>query len=362
MEAEANFRMIRLARELRELTQTDVEGKGGPPQARLSRIEAGHVQASKEDLHSLGQVLELPTEFFTEPGTPAAAPLFRKRAIRSARRLASIQARLNAAVLVAKRLLDSGVEIDPPNRFPEAGQFAPDEPARAADALRRDWRLPAGRIDDVTSVVESAGGIVLRVDFGTDDASAAFLPMPGDQRLWFLINTREEAGDRVRLSLAHELGHAVLHRMLPSVEEGETEAQAFSFATALLLPAGEFDRLVPKNALTLSDARALKQTFGVSIAAIVRTAYERGRIQRPRYSSLFKQISARQWRLQEPGQVPIEKPEIWPLVLDVHRNEHGYSDDEMAAVARVTPTTLGELFPEEFRRRPTLRAVGVKAV
>jgi Zn-dependent peptidase ImmA (M78 family) len=358
----ANFRMIRLARELRGLTQTQAANRSGLPQARLSRFETGQSEIEEDDVGSLAAALELPASFFYEPGAPAAVPLFRKRAIRSVRRLSTIQARLNCAVLIAQRLLAAGVEIHPANSFPEPGELPADDPIGAAQILRRDWRLPVGRLDNVTAAVESAAGMVLRVDFGSDDASAAFIGVHGDDtHLWFLVNTREMAGDRVRLSLAHELGHAVLHRRLPAIEETETEQQAFSFATALLLPPDEFDRAVPFDALTLGGARQLKRTYGVSMQAIIRAAYERGRIRRPRYTSLYKQLSARQWRTIEPDPLPVESPNIWPSVLSVHREEHGFSDSDLAEIARVDGNTLADLFPEDFRWPSRLRAVSVSS-
>lgn len=361
MSEHPNFRMVRLGRELRGLTQTAVGKLAGIDQTRLSRIETANLNATDRDIAALSQALELPPAFFYGTGTPAAAPLFRKRAIRSARKLASIQARLNAAVLVVKRLLEAGIETDPPNTFPEPGEFPRDDPGAAAEALRRDWRLPGGPVDDVTGLIEGAGGLVLRVDFGSDDASAALVAMPADTRLWFLINTRETSGDRIRLSLSHELGHAVLHRQLPSADEGATEAEAFTFATTLLLPPDHFDQLIPLDALTLTDARRLKAQFGVSIQAIIKAAHERGRISRDRYTSLFKQLSARQWRTREPDPIPVEMPQVWPEIIEVHRKQHHYTDADLAELALVDEPTLGDLFPEQFRRRPRLRAVGVTA-
>jgi len=354
-----NFRMVRLAREKLEITQTTVARRSGIPQARLSRLESGQqVTMTSEERDRLAAALEVPVTFLQQPATPALAPLFRKRAIRSVRRFAGIQARLNVAVLIAQRLLDAGVDLDAPQRFPEPGDFAPDEPELAATALRRDWRLPAGPVDDLTEVIESAAGLVLHVDFGTSDATAAFIATRNDGRLWFLINTRETAGDRVRLSLGHELGHAVLHRLLPGVDEAEVESQAFRFAAALLLPADTFDRAVPYDALTLQHARELKRVYRVSLQAIIRAAHDRQRISRSRYTSLYKQLSARQWRTHEPDPVAIEQPQLWPDVLRVHRDEHGFTDSELAAFAHVAPATLNELFPNLFRPpRPQLRSV-----
>ena len=355
-----NFRMVRLARETRGLTQSALARASAVPQARISRIETGQLSPASDELDRLAAAVEVPVGFLLEPGLPVAAPLFRRRAIRSVRTLAQIQGRINVAVLIAQRLVDAGVEIEPPQAFPEPGEFAPDQPAAAAAALRRAWRLPAGRLDDVTAVIESAAGIVLRVDFGSANVSAAFVSTATDGRMWFLVNTRETAGDRIRLSLAHELGHAVLHRMLASSDEGESERQAFRFAAALLLPPEDFDPVVGFDALTLRQARELKRTFGVSIQAVVRAAHDRGRIGRERYTSLFKQLSARQWRTVEPDPVPLEAPYLWPEILRVHRQDHGYGDAELAAIARVDVPMLADLFPESFTWRHRLRIVSSK--
>ena len=350
--------MVRLARELRCLTQTEAARRAGSTQARLSRIESGQVLPDDAETEQLAAALDVPARFLLEPGVPAAAPLFRKRAIRSARRMSAIQARLNTAVLIAQRLLDAGVDLEAPQRFPEPGEFAPDEPESAAAALRRDWRLPAGRVDDVTRMIESAAGLVLRVDFGTTDAIAAFITTPSDGRLWFLVNSQETAGDRIRLSLSHELGHAVLHRLLPAASEAEVEHQAFRFAAALLLPKESFDTAVPFDALTLNRARELKRQYGVSIQAIVRAARDRDRISQQRYTSLYKQLSARQWRIHEPDPVAIETPQLWPEVVEVHRVDHHYTDNELAAIGRVPVGVLNQLFPGQFTPpRPTLRTV-----
>ena len=79
--------------------------------------------------------------------------------------------------------------------FPDAGEFPAHEPVRAARELRRAWRLPIGRVDDLTAAIESAAGLVLYVDFGADEATAAFISTPGDERMWFLLNSREQAGE-----------------------------------------------------------------------------------------------------------------------------------------------------------------------
>jgi Zn-dependent peptidase ImmA (M78 family)/DNA-binding XRE family transcriptional regulator len=351
----ANFRMVRLAREMRSMTQTQLARESGVPQAILSRIEANIRSTTDVELEQLAATMGLPVSFFLEPDSPAAAPLFRKRALRSASAYRTIQARINAAVLVARRILDAGIDIDTPLTFPAPRELPRDHPGDASRILRRAWQLPNGRVDSVTEVIERAGGIVLHVDFGTDDAGAAFISTLGDPRLWFLVNTRETAGDRVRLSLAHELGHAVMHRFLPVLDENTLEPAAYEFAVAFTLPPEDFNPTIGSD-LTLRRARDLKRAYWISIQAIVKTARDRAIISPHRYTSLYKQISARGWRRDEPDPIPIEQPAIWPSALQVHRQRHNYGDEELASIARVTVHDLSQLFPRDFG--PRLRVIG----
>jgi Zn-dependent peptidase ImmA (M78 family) len=349
--------MVRLGREIRDLSQSVLASRSGVPQAQLSRIESGLRPATEQEAQLLAEVLALPVAFFEEPDAPAAAPLFRKRAIRSVRANRLIQARVNAAVLAARRIMDAGIDIDTPFSFPAPGEVPRDDPAAAAALLRRSWRLPNGRVDSVTDVIEDAGGIVLHVDFGNDDASAAFVSSLGDPRMWFLVNTRETAGDRVRLSLAHELAHAVLHRYLPVHDESRLEPEAYDFAVALTLPAPEFNCVID-DALTLSRARDLKRAYRISIQAIVREARTRNLISQQRYTSLYKQISARGWRRHEPDPVPIEQPSTWPAALEIHRTLHGYEIEDLASIARLPADDLRALFPRDFEPRLRLLRPG----
>jgi hypothetical protein len=52
----------------------------------------------------------------------------------------------------------------------------------------------------------------------------------------------------------------------------------------------------------------LKRRWGVSVQALVRAAYRLGRIDRDRYTSLFRQISARGERLRERTTIEPVKP------------------------------------------------------
>lgn len=105
----------------------------------------------------------------------------------------------------------------------------------------------------------------------------------------------ESSGDRFRLTLAHELGHLVMHRSPTEC----TEDEAFLFASVLLVPTEQFDELIPNRPM-MRHFEALKRTWGVSIAAGVYRAHELGKLDDDRYRSLQMQMA--KWRHREPGE------------------------------------------------------------
>ncbi|MFX5225882.1 ImmA/IrrE family metallo-endopeptidase, partial [Acinetobacter baumannii] len=77
--------------------------------------------------------------------------------------------------------------------------------------------------------------------------------------------------DRQRFTLAHELGHAIMHK-LPS-ENMEDEANRF--ASALLMPSKDI-RPYLTGKITLEKLATLKLVWKVSMNALLKTAEREG--------------------------------------------------------------------------------------
>ena len=105
-----------------------------------------------------------------------------------------------------------------------------DEHAENAEAiaqmLRANWSLPAGTVRKLMRAIEEAGGIVVKLPFATRDIDA-ISQWPSDMPPLFLVNSVSPP-DRLRFSLAHELGHMVMHRA--ATETMELEADRFASA------------------------------------------------------------------------------------------------------------------------------------
>ena len=312
---------------------------------------------SDQHVASLATALGVTVDFLAQVDVRPAAVLYRSRVLKSARVEAKVRARLNIARLIAMRLLDD-IEVTSEARFPDSDrQFA--SPDEAAQQIRAGWWLAPGPIPSLSEVIESAGGVVLRVDLGCDEVDAAYLHPLGDPVRWFFINARVAAGDRVRFSLGHELGHAVLHEgdLAPDSKQAERESNAFS--GALLLPAGELRAELPRGRLRTAHLIELKRRWGVSMGAIAMRAHDIGAISRHELTAIWKEIGWRGYRTSEPVAVPLEQPVVFRAAVNIHHSEHRLDDAAIAMMAGVTPVVLAGLFPDYFvRPRGRLSVVG----
>jgi Zn-dependent peptidase ImmA (M78 family)/DNA-binding XRE family transcriptional regulator len=357
---EFNGSLLRLAREAIGWSQTELAAQSGVAQGSISKYEKGLQHPSRAQADTLAAALGFRPEFFADVDARPAAVRYRSRSLRSARLEAHVRARLNLARLVAQRFLeDVSIESDSAAHFPSA-DAAFESPELAADHLRSAWWIPPGPLSGLCDYIEAAGGVVVRADLGTDHAVAAYIHPLGDPVRWFFVNTRVTSGDRVRFSVAHELGHALLHEGNLAPDTREAEADANVFAGALLLPERDLRAELPRGRIRMADLIELKRHWQVSIQTIAVRLHQIGAISRSELSRLYREVGARGYRMTEPVEIAVEQPPLLAGALAVHRQDHGYSDADLARVARVKPHVLASLFPEHFSppaEGPRLRVV-----
>ena len=78
-----------------------------------------------------------------------------------------------------------------------------------ADRIRAAWLIPDGAINNLTILVESAGVIIIESDFGTNGIDGTSLWISETPPLIFI--NKDLPQDRYRFTLAHELGHLIMH-------------------------------------------------------------------------------------------------------------------------------------------------------
>lgn len=349
-DAVANAAMLVLARESRGMTQAEVSqvmtrDSGGAPvsQGYVSKAEAGRLQVNGSRLWLYADALGYPAAVLcTDPqihGVGVGLVHHRKRASLGAPALRRIHAELALARMQTRALLAfAGIEHH--HRFHRIVVDDFDTPSDAAMTLRGEWGLEPGAVPQLVRLIEDTGGLVLVRDLGSRGLDAVTQWIDGDPPL-FLINAHAPA-DRFRFSLAHELGHVIMHG-----EPGVTaiqERQADEFASEFLLPADAIRAELKQGRLDLPRLLDLKHQWGVSMAALLRRASTLGVISDWQYRDIMIEMSALGYRTQEPSDLVRENPGFIPdLVARLHR-DRGYQIDQLADAAGLVPSEFAHLY------------------
>lgn len=314
---------IRAARELLGLSQGELAVAAGLSQALISQLENGNRTMTESALDAIAGGTGLPSKFFVREPDPLKSDSLRFRKYRSAPAKATVRARRTFIELfdIAALLMDWSKQPTP--SFPTAELSHRDAQIEdLADAARAALDIPSGEpVRHLTRALERAAIPVAPIVFAdlSGDESAEFaaighfgLSACPQAKGRAAIGYFASSGDRQRFTLAHELGHLVLHSD-GTRDSGAAEKEADTFAGAFLLPREASNELT--SSLTLRDFALLKATWGVSIQALVMRAAQLGVIDDSRRVSLFKQISARGWRHNEPVKVHPEAPLLLSTLL-----------------------------------------------
>lgn len=216
-----------------------------------------------------------------------------------------------------------------------------------AQLVRASWAIPPGPISNIVGAIEDAGGFVIEWDFGTRKVDAISEWNPGNPPIFFINSTTEITGDRLRMNLAHEIGHTILHKFpSPTMEE-----EAARFAAEFLMPAREIKSSL--HALSFPKLAQLKSYWKVSMQALVERAYNLGTISASQRKHLFIQFSKYGYRLREPIEtdIPREKPTMLKELIDVHLDELGYSVRELSRLLMTKEAEVRDMYFEELWQR-----------
>ena len=352
-----NHYMMTLARDSRGLTQAELADRIGVGQGTLSKYETGFAEPPAEVVTQLADALGYLPAFFYEPGRPYGLPPFhyRRRKKLSAKALARIVAEMNIRrIHITKLLLSFGhrsngfiPEIDADEyRGKGKASLSPEEAARV---IRETWMLPNGPIPNMVELLEANGGLVVPCDFGTDLIDAMSQRIEGLPVLFF-VNVHAPM-DRLRHTLAHELGHMVMHTLLVKSDE-EMEAEADEFAGAFLLPANEIRTQLRR--FDLRQLANLKLYWKVSMAAIAVRA-DRLRLVTPYQTKMFWiEMSKLGYRKREPNEPPREHPKLLREMIAYHLKKLGYSLGELASLLHLSVEEFSEMYRQEIVGEPTL--------
>jgi Zn-dependent peptidase ImmA (M78 family) len=209
-----------------------------------------------------------------------------------------------------------------------------------------------GPIANLTDFLEANGIVVGRAFLGSDIEAVSVWRT---QRPHILTNKMITSCARMRMSLAHELGHLVLHKLAneDDYENKEKhdlmEKQAAYFAGCFLFPLKSFCNEF--YSIRLDALSALKKRWKISMGAIVMRAKNLDLIHEGNVSTFYKQLSAKGYsRKKEPldDRIPVEPIKLFSdaiLILSENRitlqriiDETLLSGDDFYTLTDIVPT------------------------
>lgn len=332
--------MLKLARDARELTQAELAKRSGITQAFISKLEHGlNTQPSDDALDRISEALRFPRAFFFQRERALGFPHFhfRKRARLGAKPLARIGAVINIRRQHIAKLLRS-FEFEATKPIPQIDlEETGLTPERVAERLREYWMIPRGPIQSVVEIVEAAGGIVVLARFGTNLLDGLSFRLEGMPPLFFM--NKDVPGERFRFSLAHELGHMVMHA-LPD-DDDKLEAEAHRFAAAFLMPAVEIKPYLV--GAKISNLGRVKAYWKVSIKSLIKRTYDLKISTDSQYKFMNIQYN-KVFSGDEPGRIDLEIPKRLNMMISYHRETLGYSLSELSELLAFRPEDVERVY------------------
>lgn len=358
MSEKFNHSLLLLARQYRRESQGAVASKAGIDQGYYSRMENGLLPdgPSADNVERVAGALSFPVKFFYLEdglaGLPLSVhPMNRRKASVGSTALKQVHSELNLRLMHLRRYLRAA-DVHPELPLPQIDPYEGGGPAEIARTLRRAWSIPEGPINNLTDLCERAGILVIWCDLesGVDGVTMKVRDLPP-----CIFLNRNVPPDRMRASLAHELGHVIMH----SVPTDTIEDEANAFAAEFMVPEKQYQRqFAGRGGITLEWLARQKAYWKMSMAFLLYRAGALEMVTRHQSEYAWKRISSMGWRTREPQETdfPYEEPTAFPELLHIHGNVLGYDMQTIGELISLDVADVQKLY------RPYLNRQGLYAV
>lgn len=349
MLANLNQSMIVLAREYRGLSQNELATKLNISPGQLCKIEKGLAHPSDQIIQDMAASLNLPRSFFFRKGSIVNHTLhYRKKSRVSSKVLAFVEAEMNLHRLNIQELLDSiDINAKPLPNF-DLEEF--DSPSSVAKQLRQLWSVPKGPISKLFYLVERNGVIIFHADFNSAEISGR--SMFTDDKIPIIFLNKTHPVDRQRFTLAHELGHLVMHINQVVADSRDIEEEANEFASEFLLPENELKNQI-SGYVNIPQLAELKRYWKLSMQAILYKAKKSGLITPTNYKSMVIEFSKQKMRLNEPKSLEPEPeyPFLFNGLINMHLNDLQLSYSELAEILTMNEEEIKHKYSEPSKTK-----------
>lgn len=299
---------IRQARVSRIMSQDELAKSIDITKQAVSQYETGNSKPSEVVMREISNVLHYPMTFFTkEPSAILSAPsfyFFRSYKTASVKEKAAwIQKVAIFEEFVISKLKEY-IEFPKINlpTIDEKESYSMDDCEQIAMEAREFWGLGKGPIQNLIDVIQENGIIIAnmkKIDKKIDAFSTIYNRTP-----YIYISEDTVSSVRWRFSLAHELGHLIMHKGfyeeggIPDEIHDALEDEADFFASGFLMPQNSFFNDV--NIITLDYFLYLKKKWKTSISSMILKCKNFEIISSLQTEALYKKMAIKKWRISEP--------------------------------------------------------------
>lgn len=347
------------ARQAAGLTKSKLAEAVGVTAAAIGQYEAHVIAPRSELIPALAKVLDVPVDYFAA-GRPLGQVDGSEAHFRSLR---STSARERAkAIAFIEQVWELTFALEKRVRFPALD--LPElplhtSPCAAAHILRDHWQLGDKPVKHLVAQVEAHGVVVSLLSLASTDVARVGAFSTSHLGRPVIVVTPERARSVYvhRFTIAHEVGHLLLHRdAVPGDIQQEREAD--QFAAELLTPRAVIANVLPRS-VNLSRLHALSRHWGVSVESLLLRMKELGTVSEPSirrgYQRLHQlrnsEVESTEPVFAYPGEVPSMLRRATELILGP-----SFGEIDLARELRWKPARLREVLGAEDAR-PALRLV-----
>lgn len=304
-----NFNGARLkeARRFNRKSITDIADMLNISKQMVSKYENGKAVPNFDSIFILIRELRFPREFYYSKdgySISTEGTFFRSR-YTSTQKEKKPAEYSKKYVAIIRDYLNNFLDFPTPDLTLTQKEYSP---SIYAKYLRKKWNLEERPIVDMMNLLEEQGFVISNVEHNSEKVDAFSGNVEINENNYFIImlEGKNYSFYRQQFSLAHELGHWLMHEGLynPQDLDRETykmiEDEANDFAAAFLLPDHAFSKMVSINPNQIDFYVNLKKTWNVSISMMMMRARSLGIINAEEYVKLQRQLNYRGWRREEP--------------------------------------------------------------
>lgn len=257
----------------------------------ISKYEKGEMMADGKVLIALAKALEVKPDYFFRPFTVKIDQIeFRKKKRLSVKHGKAIKQKVTDMVeryLEVEQFLS--IESTFTNPIENISITSREDVEYAVKQLLDSWKLGYNALPNVIGLLEDKEIKVVEIDAPDEfDGFSAW----ADAKYPIIVINKKYGIERKRLTALHELAHLLLN-FSDGIEHKEMERICFQFGAAMLMP-DETVRMelgAHRSHIPISELILIKQTYGISIQAIMQRARDLGIITESTFITFRKRIS-----------------------------------------------------------------------